>query len=149
MLVHELSAAECAAVLRRTHIGRLACARAGQPYVVPVSFAFDEEHGCVYSISSVGQKIDWMRQNPLVCLEVDEIADTGQWQTVLAFGMYEELDNDPGHADARQRAHERFEVRKEWWFPAVAKLPTREERHAVVVYRIRIDRLTGRRAGSA
>jgi nitroimidazol reductase NimA-like FMN-containing flavoprotein (pyridoxamine 5'-phosphate oxidase superfamily) len=38
-----------------------------------------------------------------------------------------------------------FQQRPEWWLPAAAKVGSRE-RHAVVVYRIRIDRLTGRKA---
>lgn len=147
MLIHELSGAECAALLQRVRVGRLACAREGQPYVVPVHFSFDPERRCVYSFSTVGQKIRWMRENPLVCLEVEEISDKDHWQTVLAFGRYEELDDAPDGADARQRAQERFEARKEWWLPAAAKLSSGEERPAVVLYRLRIDRLTGRRAG--
>jgi len=36
-----------------------------------------------------------------------------------------------------------FQIRPEWWLPAAAKVPTPE--HDMVLYRIEIDRLTGRR----
>ena len=93
----------------------------------------------------VGQKIDWMRANPKVCVEVEEIADKTHWTTVLVYGRYQEITDSDGDAEARNRAWERFQQRPEWWFPAAAKLPS-QERHALVVYRIQIDRLTGRRS---
>lgn len=145
MLIHELTPGECADVLRGTHLGRLACARDGQPYVVPIHFSYDDERHCVYGFSSVGQKVDWMRNNPLVCLEVEDISDKDHWQTVLVFGRYEEIQDSPEDADARGRALERFRARPEWWLPAAARVGS-QERHAVVVYRVQIDRVTGRRA---
>jgi nitroimidazol reductase NimA-like FMN-containing flavoprotein (pyridoxamine 5'-phosphate oxidase superfamily) len=112
---------------------------------VPIHFSFDPERGCVYGFSTVGQKVAWMRENPKVCLEVDEVDDQDHWRTVVAFGRYEEIQDSPEEAEARLRAQERFEERPEWWLPAAAKVGSRE-RHAVVVYRIHIDRVTGRRA---
>ena len=64
MVIHDLSSAECSEVLSRTHIGRLACARFNQPYIVPFSFAFSLEETRLYSFATHGQKIDWMRENP-------------------------------------------------------------------------------------
>ena len=86
-----------------------------------------------------------MRENPLVCLEVDDIQDRNHWQTVVIFGRYEEIQDSPEEAEARQRAEALFQQRIEWWLPAAAKVGSRQ-RHAVVVYRIQIDRITGRRA---
>ena len=145
MLIHKLSSPECEEVLRRTELGRLACAQAGQPYIVPIHFSFDSDRTCLYAFSMVGQKIDWMRANPKVCVEVEEIADKTHWTTVLVYGRYQEITDSDGDAEARNRAWERFQQRPEWWFPAAAKLPS-QERHALVVYRIQIDRLTGRRS---
>jgi nitroimidazol reductase NimA-like FMN-containing flavoprotein (pyridoxamine 5'-phosphate oxidase superfamily) len=143
MLIHELNRQECLEVLKRTTLGRLACEQDGQPYIVPVSFNLDG--GYIYSFATVGQKIRWMRANPLVCLEVEEITHRRQWTTVLAFGGYEELTNSAEHAAAQRRAHELFATRDRWWEPATAKTASNEP-HAVVLYRIRVDRLTGRRA---
>lgn len=148
MRIFELSPTECAEILQRTTFGRLACAKDGQPYVVPVQFSFDLERGCVYGFSTVGQKVQWMRDNPLVCLEVEDIADKTHWQTVIVFGRYEEIQDSPEEAEARDRAQRLFQQRPEWWLPAAAKVGSRE-RHAVVVYRIHIDRVTGRKASRA
>ena len=82
MLVHELSATDCLEVLRRSDLGRLACAHNDQPYVVPIHFSFDAGRNCLYACSTVGQKIGWMRQNPKVCLEIEEFADKDHWTTV-------------------------------------------------------------------
>jgi nitroimidazol reductase NimA-like FMN-containing flavoprotein (pyridoxamine 5'-phosphate oxidase superfamily) len=145
MLIHELSRAECVEVLNRTDLGRLGCAHDNQPYIVPIHFSFDAERSCLYAFSTVGQKIEWMRENPKVCVEVEDVADKNHWTTVLAFGRYEEMDDSPADRAARQSAQELFQQRPEWWLPAAAKVGKREH-HAMVIYRIQIDRVTGRRA---
>lgn len=145
MLIHELTPDECAALLTRNNLGRLACARDGQPYVVPIHFSADLERRCLYSFSTVGQKVRWMRANPRVCLEVDEVTDKDHWQSVVVFGRYEEIQDAPDNAAAQKRAHALFQERPEWWLPAAARL-TSHERHNVVVYRIQIDQVSGRRA---
>ena len=141
MLIRELTAEECLEVLRRNTLGRLACVQDGQPYIVPVSFNVDG--GDIYGFATVGQKIHWMRANPLVCLEVEEITDRRQWRTVLAFGSYEELTDSEDHTAAQRRVQELFASRDRWWEPATGKTPSREP-HAGVLYRINIHRLTGR-----
>jgi uncharacterized protein len=144
MLIYELNRDECREVLGRSNLGRLACARFDQPYVVPIHFSFDSDRNCVYAFSTIGQKILWMRDNPRVCLEVEEIRDRDHWMTVLAIGRYEEIQQNPDEAEARRRAEQMFLQRREWWLPAAGKV----EGHVhpeVVLYRIQIERLTGRR----
>lgn len=145
MLIHDLDSDDCARLLTRTSLGHLACAKDGQPYVVPIHFSFDPERRCIYSLSTVGQKIRWMRGNPRVSLAVEDIADKDYWQTVIVSGTYEELGDTPEHAEARERCRQLFCERTEWWFPATAQRHARDLR-AVVLYRIRIERMTGREA---
>ena len=145
MLIHELSPHDCAEVLSRNHLGRLGCSRYDQPYIVPILFSFDAERNCLYAFSTIGQKIAWMRENPKVCLEVEEIGDKSHWTTVLVIGRYEEIQQDPKETQARKRAEDLFQQRREWWLPGAAKAQSGEREH-VVIYRIQIDRLTGRRA---
>ena len=147
MLIHELSPPECIGILERSDLGRLGCAHHDQPYIVPIHFSFDRERRCLYAFSAIGQKIEWMRENPKVCVEVEDVADRTHWTTVLAFGRYEEMGDSPEDEGARQTAKRLFEARPEWWLPAAAKVAAREEHAAVLIYRIQIDRLTGRRAG--
>lgn len=143
MVIHELTRAECLEILARSHLARLACCRDDHPYVVPISFNLDGEY--LYSFSTLGQKIVWMRANPNVCVEVDDIEDRFHWTTVLVFGRYEELRTPVEHEDARERARQLFEQREEWWQPAAAKAGA-PEHHVPLVYRIVITKVTGRRA---
>jgi nitroimidazol reductase NimA-like FMN-containing flavoprotein (pyridoxamine 5'-phosphate oxidase superfamily) len=145
MLIHELSAEECAGVLHAASVGYLACAKDGEPYVVPIHYAFDAERRCLYGLSMVGRKIEWLRANPRACLAVDDITDKNHWKTVIVAGAYEELRDAADREDAERRCHQLLGNREEWWFPAMAKSRTREPR-GVVLFRIRIEQMTGRRS---
>ena len=139
MLIHEMSKAECQDVLTRTNLGRLACVRNNQPYIVPIYFDYDGDY--LYSFATLGQKIQWMRTNPRVCDEVDNITDRFHWTTVVAFGRYQEI----VHAEQKARAQELFKKRPDWWYPAVGK--TSSSDHGVpIIFRIQVDKISGRRA---
>ena len=100
MLIRELSRQESLDLLARSRLGRLACARGAMPYIVPLYFAYDDEY--LYSFSTFGQKIEWMRDNPNVCVEVDEVANPQQWVSVVIFGQFEEMPDLPEwHARSR------------------------------------------------
>jgi uncharacterized protein len=145
MRIHELTGDECRSILEKTSLGRLACARANQPYIVPIFIYFDSSADCLYSFSTAGQKIDWMRENPKVCVEIEDITDKNHWTTVVVYGRYDELRDSREGANARRRAYDLFRFEPQWWFPAAGKLAT-EEQQPPVVYRITIDRMSGRRA---
>ncbi|MEO7331327.1 MAG: pyridoxamine 5'-phosphate oxidase family protein [Minicystis sp.] len=107
MVIREMSREECLRMLAGARLVRLACAHENQPYVVPIYVAYDEASGCLYGFTTPGQKVEWMRANPLVCVEVDEIAAADQWVSVIAIGRYEELPETPRSDGARLRAPER------------------------------------------
>ncbi|HBI43841.1 MAG TPA: pyridoxamine 5'-phosphate oxidase family protein [Planctomycetales bacterium] len=110
MVIREMSREECLRVLAGARLARLACTHENQPYVVPVYLAFHQPSGgepCLYGFTTPGQKVAWMRANPLVCVEVDEVAAYDQWVSVIAIGRYEELPETPGSDGARLRAPER------------------------------------------
>ena len=109
-MIREMSKEESLRVLAGTRIARLACAHENQPYIVPVSLAYYEPfagEACFYGFTIPGQKLEWMRANPLVCVEVDKVETYDQWVSVIAFGRFEELPETPGSDDARLRAQER------------------------------------------
>jgi nitroimidazol reductase NimA-like FMN-containing flavoprotein (pyridoxamine 5'-phosphate oxidase superfamily) len=167
MLIQEMTKNECLHILASTRLGRLACVRENQPYIVPIYFVYDEHH--LYSFTSLGQKIEWMRCNPLVCVELDEVKDSNNWTSVVIFGQYEELPttseweqelplaNELGQRTVRstgtsspEQSHAFALLQKhaEWWDPASAYSTLRNPDLPLVpvFYRIRIDRITGRRA---
>jgi uncharacterized protein len=146
MLVREMDRRECHELLARLGFGRLACSHDNQPYIVPTYFAADPDH--LYGFATVGQKIEWMRSNPLVCIEVDEVKSHIDWASVVVLGHYEEFPDTPAYSGQRQRAQAFLEKRLQWWQTAFGAAQTRGEfnRDIPVVYCIRIAKITGRRA---
>ena len=147
MVIRELTDEASRNLLTRVHLGRLACARANQPYVFPIFFAYHENS--LYCASTIGQKTEWMRENPLVAVEVDEIDSAQQWESVIVSGRYEEFADVPETRDMRQLAWSLLqEANALWWEPAYVQtiLAGAERPIAPLYFRIRIGRITGHRA---
>lgn len=149
MLVREMNQQECESLLARVGRGRLACVRNNQPYIVPIYFAF--EPGRLYGFATMGQKIEWLRLNPLVCVEADEILSHTEWQSVVVLGRYEEFRDVPEHLEERLQVQARLEqVNHLWWDTgfAAAQARGRFDRDITLFYCIHIQEITGRRASS-
>jgi nitroimidazol reductase NimA-like FMN-containing flavoprotein (pyridoxamine 5'-phosphate oxidase superfamily) len=146
MFIHEMTFNECRTALEKANVGRLACEHDGQPYAVPITFAFDGTY--LYGFTTLGQKVEWMRANPLVCLEVDEVISESQWMSMVVFGRYEELPDLPKYEHARTRAQALLQKRAIWWEPAALSQEHRDQTHSLtpIVYRIHIKEITGHRA---
>jgi nitroimidazol reductase NimA-like FMN-containing flavoprotein (pyridoxamine 5'-phosphate oxidase superfamily) len=144
MFIHEMTEAECRSALKQASVGRLACARDNQPYVLPIYFMYNGYY--LYCFSTLGQKIEWMRSNPLVCVEVDELTSHDAWMSVIVFGRYEELPDIPEYKHARLQALELLQRRSaSWWEPACVCAAHQNMPHSCtpISYRIHIDRMTG------
>jgi nitroimidazol reductase NimA-like FMN-containing flavoprotein (pyridoxamine 5'-phosphate oxidase superfamily) len=146
MFIREMSAQECRDLLARLGTGRLGCARNNQPYVVPIYFAYEPER--LYGFSTVGQKIEWMRDNPLVCVEADDVRAHNEWASVVVLGRYEELTDKPGYAEVRRQAQSVLERRALWWQTGYAASQSRHgpKPAAPVFYCIHIEGISGHRA---
>jgi nitroimidazol reductase NimA-like FMN-containing flavoprotein (pyridoxamine 5'-phosphate oxidase superfamily) len=88
-MLRELNNTQIEDLLKDQVIGRIGCHSAETIYVVPVNYVYDGTN--IYCHSAKGMKIDMMRANPQVCFEVDKIKDTTTWQSVIAWGKYEEI----------------------------------------------------------
>jgi len=146
MRILELTDKECIEILTRLRVGRLGCSRANQPYIVPFNFAYHERN--LYSVAAVGQKIEWMRTNPLVCVEADEIFDHLHWTSVVLQGRYVECPDTPEGREQRELAFALLQQQAGWWEPAGVKMAHlgAVEQMIPVYYRIHIGPMTGRRA---
>jgi nitroimidazol reductase NimA-like FMN-containing flavoprotein (pyridoxamine 5'-phosphate oxidase superfamily) len=146
MLLGEMHSGECYELLARLGFGRLACARDNQPYIVPIYFAYEAER--LYGFGTLGQKIEWMRSNPLVAVEADEVKSHLEWTSVVVRGRYEEFPDTPEYADRRQQAQSVLEKRSLWWQTGFASAQTRGRfnRDLPVFYCIHIDEVSGHRA---
>lgn len=106
MEVNEIAADECKIILERASLGRLGCSCQNQPYVVPIHFAYEGKY--LYAFSTLGQKVKWMRANPKVCVQTDEIRNQAEWTSVIVYGEYEELAEPQYEVECK---HERIRSR--------------------------------------
>jgi hypothetical protein len=133
----ELSAREIDEFLRGQRIARLGCHANGVTYVVPLIYAYED--GAVVAVTTEGRKTAMLRENPRVCVEVDEYdADgKGSWRSVIAHGTCEELAGEeiqPALALMRERFAR----------TAGRSAEPRPLGPNVVVLRIRLDEISGR-----
>lgn len=133
-------------LLSRQIVGRIACHVDNLLYLVPVSYAYDGKY--VYVHSHEGTKINMMRKNPEICFEVDDITDMANWQSVIAWGRFEELKKE----EDRQKALRTLLNRK---LPLSSSITTHlgktwpfseDELDDItgIVYRIELTKKTGR-----
>ena len=145
MEINEMTGKECSALLERASLGRLGCSCENQPYVVPINFAYED--GYLYSFSTFGQKVKWMRANPRVCVQMDEIQSQSEWGSVIVNGEYEELP-EPQYTTERKRASSLLGKRYHWWLNALGERQMRIAENSIeaVFFRIRIQSVSGLRA---
>jgi nitroimidazol reductase NimA-like FMN-containing flavoprotein (pyridoxamine 5'-phosphate oxidase superfamily) len=136
-MVSALSEIEARSLLESSTLGRLGCIVEGDPYVVPISYI--AEGDCIYSHSLSGTKIKALRENPRACVQVDRIQDPLRWSSVLAFGHFEELINAP----ERQRVMNKLLYRFPLLTPVESTIAADGSPGTVIVFRIKIDRITG------
>jgi nitroimidazol reductase NimA-like FMN-containing flavoprotein (pyridoxamine 5'-phosphate oxidase superfamily) len=139
-----ISRQDCDDLLERVAVGRLACSLDNQPYVVPVCFAYEPDH--LYIFSTFGKKIEWLRQNPKVCLQADEIGSRSNWTSVVVDGHYLEL-REPQYAVELQHAIELLGQYSEWWKTPLAERreQTKDLSIETVFFRIDIKSVSGLR----
>jgi uncharacterized protein len=145
VVITELTEEASIQLLSRAYLGRLACTQGLQPYVVPFYFVYHQQ--CLYSFSTVGRKIEWMRANPLVCVETDQIVSQEQWQSVVAFGRYEEIPDTPDWTVERTTASALLQKNAVWWEPGIGKTTLKAGERAMlpVLFRLHLTRITGHR----
>ena len=81
-------------------------------------------------------------------LEIDERETHDRWMSVIVFGRYEELPDDPEFEAARLAAYEVLQKRAMWWEPACVPTEQGDVPHSLtpIFYRIHIEHISGRRA---
>lgn len=133
-------------ILHHQIIGHIACHANELTYIVPISYAYD--NGCVYAHTHEGMKINMMRQNPKVCFEVYRMENMGNWQSVIAWGNFEEITDKNERAAALNILLKRdlpiissktVQLTKEWPF-----VPEDLNTIEGIVFRIKLNIKTGR-----
>ena len=101
----QLSLQEIDDLLKEQLVGRIGCHVEGVTYIVPMSYAYKDNY--IYCHSFEGRKMEMMRKNPDICFEVDNTKDLANWQSVMAWGVFEELPQGPLRVEAIRILEER------------------------------------------
>jgi len=146
MIITRMRSKECREFLARTGFGRVGCSLNNRPYIVPVYFVF--ESGRFYCFSTLGQKVEYMRENPLVCVQTDEIRSHDDWTSVIVLGKYVEIPNTPEYAKGREHTRSLLTKRALWWQSGYTVTQVRRQpKPAVPVYYcILVEKMNGLRA---
>lgn len=137
-------------VIHKAEVGRLAMADGNEPYVIPLSFGFDGTH-LYFHAAREGRKVDILKRNNLVCVEFEEnvkllksvnkVCDWSvQYFSVLCHGKAELIE------DLEEKRYGLNQVVKQY-SPDFSFHPfTERELSSVLVYKILIDRMVGKKS---
>jgi len=138
-MVGDLGRRDVERILRENIIGRIGIHALGRTYVVPITYVYDG--AAVYAHSHEGMKMHMMRENPHVCFEVDRMDGVANWESVIAWGTFEEL-----HGDDARRAMEMLvrELEPHLEGPPGGSAHPRSGQEPALLYRIALEERTGR-----
>jgi uncharacterized protein len=131
-----LNESEAWAVINAGRMGHLGCIDRDEPYVVPINYLVED--GRIYSHSLPGRKISALRAHARACLQVDQIQNDFHWQSAIAFGSYEEVNDDLRRTIVLRELLDHFPE-----LTPVESHLAREGEWEVVVFCLRIDKVTG------
>lgn len=132
-------------LLSKQMIGRIACHNEDIVYLLPISYAYEQD--AIYARGFEGMKLDIMRKNPNVCFEADDIIDMANWQSVIAWGNFEELKNEERENALRILLHRHLPLSSSITTHLGKAWPFSEhdlEEITGIVFRINLTKKTGR-----
>jgi len=136
-MITTLNDSQARELLQSARVARLGCVAKGEPYITPINYNFESD--CVYSHSLAGLKIATLRDNPRACVQVDQVDSDLRWKSVLAFGNFEEIVKPSERTEILSKLLRRFPMLTSVESAIVGDGYAPE----VVVFRIKIDRITG------
>jgi nitroimidazol reductase NimA-like FMN-containing flavoprotein (pyridoxamine 5'-phosphate oxidase superfamily) len=136
-MMKTLNNEEARRLLQTARVARLACIVKDEPYVVPINCHLEGNY--LYSHSLPGLKIAGLRENPNACVQVDEIESDLRWRSAIAFGEYEEITKPSERAEILNKLLRRFPMLT----PVESAIAVDGSAPEVIVFRIKIERLTG------
>lgn len=90
-MINKLTSEQIEAILSRNYIAYLACSDENIPYIVPITYYYDQATNSFVSYTTEGKKIKTLRKNPKISIIVPEIDTLTHWSTIILEGEFEEL----------------------------------------------------------
>ncbi|MFL0354209.1 pyridoxamine 5'-phosphate oxidase family protein [Xanthomarina sp. GH4-25] len=88
-MITNIETKECHFILENNYIGHLGYIFQNKPFVVPITYYFDKKNNHIICYSGEGHKIQAMRKNNTVSIQIAEIASVNNWKSVLIHGHFE------------------------------------------------------------
>ena len=139
--IEEMTAQNAHLLLKEQNYGHLGCARPdARPYVVPIHYAYDEPD--IYIFTTEGMKTECIAANPEVCLQVEDVLDSGHWRSVIVNGRAEAL-TEP---EDKERAMQLITQSNPKLTPAISRMwvDAWGRANVVTIYRICPEIISGR-----
>ena len=89
-MIKTIADKETVFILKNNYVGYLSYIQYNKPYVVPITYFYDEEQHHIICYSANGHKIDALRKNNIVSMCVTDMVSVNNWKSVLAHGTYKE-----------------------------------------------------------
>ena len=89
-MIKNLDLKESHFILENNYIGYLSYIYQNKPYVVPITYYFDQGNNAIICYSGEGHKITAMRKHNAVSLQISEISTVNDWKSVLVHGKFEQ-----------------------------------------------------------
>ena len=139
--IEEMRDGEVRETLGRLNYAHLACCRDGEPYVVPVHYAYDGSY--VYIYTTEGKKADILRSNPRICLQAEDVENNEDWISVMVTGDVEQLFEE----EDREAALDLILKVNPRLTPAISIrwMDSWVRENVEVIYRVRPRKISGRR----
>jgi nitroimidazol reductase NimA-like FMN-containing flavoprotein (pyridoxamine 5'-phosphate oxidase superfamily) len=90
MMIITLNTNEKATILLTNYLGNLGYIYNNKPFIVPITYFYNEEQHNIICYSGNGHKINALRKTNAVSLCVSVIDSVNSWESVLVQGIYEE-----------------------------------------------------------
>jgi nitroimidazol reductase NimA-like FMN-containing flavoprotein (pyridoxamine 5'-phosphate oxidase superfamily) len=145
-MLGELNEEQVEHVLTTNVIGRIGCYADEKIYVVPVAYLYDDGYLLGHTIR--GMKTRMLKKNPKCCFEVESMQDMGNWQSVIAWGTFEELEGDESKSAMKKLISQLMPLMAGQANHPAQELDQLDKLEALnskaTVYRIKIEEKTGR-----
>lgn len=136
-------------ILLEAQVCRIAMSKDNRPYIVPMNFGYED--GVLYlHTGHRGMKIDFIRENPLVCFEAESRVETVRaesacrwgmrYMSVVGSGMASLVEDPAGKKAALGVIMKKYSGRADWEY-------SEKDFDATCIVKIEIEEMTGRRSG--
>jgi nitroimidazol reductase NimA-like FMN-containing flavoprotein (pyridoxamine 5'-phosphate oxidase superfamily) len=138
-----LNTKDCARILKRNHVGRLAFRNGPAVDIEPLGYVWREPW--LFMRSAYGAKLEALAHDPFVAFEVDEVDGPFDWRSVVVHGTIYMIPADSGPVEREQFRRAMRALRRAMPETLTDDDPVPERQ---IVYGLHADRIDGRMAQS-